>query len=204
VVNRPFIIGIAGPSGSGKTTVSRSLLTRLKTHKTAILPLDTYYHDLAYLPFEERNRTCFDTPEALDLALLTEHVRKLRGEQPIDMPVYDFATHCRAASSQRFLPTDVLIVEGLMALYWQPLREYLDLKVYVNAKDETCLTRRITRDVRGRGRTEMSVRQQYESTVSPMAEIYVLPTCQFADIVVDGESSVSDVVEKILAQTPLS
>jgi uridine kinase len=90
-----------------------------------------------------------------------------------------------------------------MALYWQPLRECLDLRVYVNAADETCLARRIARDVRERGRTEISVQQQYESTVRPMAEAYVLPTRQFADVVVEGESPVSDLLEKILTMTPL-
>ncbi len=201
-MKHPFIIGIAGPSGSGKSTVARGLQTRLSARKAVILPIDAYYRDLSDLPLEERKKTCFDTPEALDQNLLIEHVHKLRNRQPIDMPFYDFASHCRRADSKRFLPADVLIVEGLMALYWQRLRECLNLGVYVNVADATCLTRRIARDVRERGRTAASVLRQYDSTVRPMAEAYVLPSRQFADVIVEGEAPVSESVEKILASTP--
>jgi uridine kinase len=116
----------------------------------------------------------------------------------IEQPEYDFARHIRAESTHRIEPADYVLIEGLFALYWPDVRDQLDYRIYITADHETCLTRRIYRDVRERGRTEDSVRAQYEATVRPMAELYVAPTAAYADLVLEGVAPVKQCVYTIL------
>ncbi len=178
------IIAIAGPSCAGKTELARRLSTSLNA---PVLPLDAYYRELDHLSYEERCKFNFDTPAALDYELFREHVMALRRGQAIQKPVYDFTIHTRAPQTERIVPGTFAIIEGLFVLYWEDLRPLLSTKIYVEAPDPLCFARRSARDVRERGRTAESVYQQYEKTVRPMADLYVRPTRQFADVTVSGE-----------------
>lgn len=198
-MHSPFLIGIAGPSGSGKTTVARTLVARLEAEGAQLLPLDGYYRDLSDRKPESRAEVNFDTPAALDAELLVEQVKQLAAGQPVETPLYDFATHCRIKRRRRIRPGRVLVIEGLFVLYWQELRSGLHLSVYVATPDDTCLDRRLARDVKERGRSRKSVLRQYEQTVRPMAEAYVQPTRHHADLVVDGTAPVDESVRRILA-----
>ena len=198
-MGRPFLIGIAGPSGSGKTTIGDALVARLAGQRAQFLPLDGYYKDLSCLSPESRAEVNFDAPDALDAELLIQHVKRLAAGHAVETPMYDFATHCRTAKRRRIEPQGVVVIEGLLVLYWRELREALDLSIYVAAPDETCLKRRLARDVQERGRTRQSVLRQYEQTVRPMAEAHVLPTRRYADLLVDGTAPVEESVARILA-----
>jgi uridine kinase len=190
-----YLIGIAGPSGAGKSFLAQHLKAALEAE---VLELDRYYRDLSHLPLEQRARMNFDAPEALEHELLIEQVARLRTGESVQLPVYDFATHTRSARTEEFLPSKVIVVEGLFTLHWPGLRELLGTKVYVDLKDEVCLTRRKERDVRERGRTEESVADQYEATVAPMARRYVHPTMAHADIVVMGTERIEDGVARVV------
>ena len=192
---RPYLIGIAGPSCSGKSEVSRRLARILRAPTLAI---DRYYRDLKHVSFEERVMINFDAPDSLDAELIAQHVKHLRHGRAIEQPTYDFANHVRAASTESIRPADYILVEGLFALYWPEVRDQLDFRVYITADHETCLARRIYRDLRERGRTEDSVRSQYEATVRPMAELHLLPTMQYADLVLAGVAPVKQSVYTIL------
>jgi uridine kinase len=192
---RPYLIGIAGPSCSGKSEISRRL-GRILRAPTVVL--DAYYRDLAHLPFEERVRINFDAPDSLDSELIAQHVRMLKQGLPVEQPEYDFTQHLRAAASHRVEPADYVLIEGLFALYWPEVRDQLDFRIYITTDHDTCLTRRIYRDVRERGRTEDSVRAQYEMTVRPMAERYLAPTIAYADLVLAGIAPVKQSVYTIL------
>lgn len=192
---RPYLIGIAGPSCSGKSEVSRRLARILRAPTVA---LDHYYRDLKHLSFEERIRTNFDSPESLDSELIVEHAKLLKQDLAVEQPCYDFTSHVRVADTEIIQAADYIIVEGLFALYWPELRSLLDFQIYITTDHETCLARRIFRDVRERGRTEESVREQYESTVRPMAERYLTPTMQHADLVLAGVAPVKQSVYTIL------
>jgi uridine kinase len=85
-------------------------------------------------------------------------------------------------------PEGVIVVDGLYSLYWAEIRELLHTKIFVDADHDVCLARRVERDVRDRGRTEASVREQYGRTVRPMYDRYVRPTREFADLVLRGEA----------------
>ncbi|HIJ72696.1 MAG TPA: uridine kinase [Candidatus Hydrogenedentes bacterium] len=191
----PYIIGIAGPSCSGKTLLAEHLAARLPGGRapgtrTPIVSLDSYYRDLSHLEIAERTRQNFDAPEALDWPLLERDLAALARGQRVATPVYDFAAHTRASQTQRIVPGTFLIVEGLLALHDPAIRRFYKTSVFVDCSHPVCLARRIERDTRTRGRTRQSVLAQYEETVRPMADQYVLPTRQFADITVSGEPPV--------------
>jgi uridine kinase len=194
----PVILGIAGCSGSGKTTLARELAGQLDA---TLLPLDFYYRDLAHLPAADRTQQNFDHPDSLESDLLTRQVATLANGQPIDCPIYDFATHTRLPGrTQRMLPTAVVIVEGILALHYESLRRLFTFSVYVEAPHDVCLTRRIHRDIRERGRTETSVRRQFERTTRPMADLYVVPSAAHADLTVEGTAALDWSVEQVLQQ----
>lgn len=190
------LIGIAGPSGSGKTELARAVAHALGA---PILALDSYYRELGGVPFEERARMNFDEPGALDHELLFEHLLALQAGRAIDVPVYDFTLHTRAGRTERLRPGKFAVVEGLWTLYWEPIRSVLGTKVYVDAPDAVCFERRLARDVRERGRSPESVARQYAATVRPMAERYILPGRELADLVVSGVAPLAESSASVLA-----
>ncbi len=181
---RPLLIGIAGCSGSGKTTLARELAHGLNA---TLFPLDLYYRDLSQFPLDSRDKRNFDHPDSLESELFIAHLRELAEGRAIQRPVYDFRTHSRVESAfTTITPCPVVIVEGILALHYPELLPLYTLSVYVDAPHEVCLTRRIHRDIRERGRTEASVREQYEAAVRPMADLYILPSQHHATLTVSG------------------
>ena len=193
----PVIIGIAGCSGSGKTSLARELARELEgTH----FHLDHYYRDLSHLSLEERYRENFDHPDALEVDLLAEHIEELASGRSIARPQYDFASYTRIpAASVAVYEPHILVIDGILALHFAALRRLYHLSVYVDTPDEICYQRRLARDVRERGRTPESVAADYAKTVRPMAEQFVQPSAQYADLVVDGTSSFDWSVEQVLS-----
>ena len=184
---KPHMIGIAGPSSSGKTELARRLAKNLSG--APILSLDSYYRGMEEIPLEARKKVNFDHPDALDWPLLGRHLQELSGGQAIDEPVYSFADYARTAATKHVAPADFVIVEGLFVLHWPELRALLDTKVYVDTEASVCFNRRLKRDVAERGRTPESVCEQYERTVRPSAEWFVIPSRRFADVIVSGEET---------------
>ena len=184
----PHMIGIAGPSCSGKSEIAGYLMKQFSGMNPVVLTLDAYYHDLSHLDPAVRERRNFDVPEALNHELLREQLLALAHGNAIDKPVYDFATHTCSPQSERVIPGDMVVVEGLFALYWEEIRDLFHTRVFVAINDQVCLSRRIERDTKERGRSRESVLSQYTETVRPMNEEYILPTEIFADLVVNGEN----------------
>lgn len=194
---RPYMVGIAGPSGSGKTHIAHALSEHVGHDRCVLISCDSYYHDLSRMPLAERAETNFDHPDAIDADMLAVHLQRLRRGESIAAPTYSFETHTRLPDAVTVAPMPVTIVEGLHVLNWPRVRELLDLKVFIEASHDLCLARRIERDVRERGRTEESCREQFERTVAPMAEAYVIPSTRFADIIVHGAGPVDRAVRAI-------
>ena len=193
---RPLVLGIAGCSGSGKTTLAVELARQLDA---TLFPLDLYYRDLSQFPLDSRHTCNFDHPDSLESELILEHVRALANGEPIQRPVYDFKTHSRVAGAfDTIVPARVVIVEGILALHFEELIPLYSFSIYVNAPNEICLKRRIYRDMMERGRTEASVREQFEATARPMADLYVLPSAARASLIVEGTDALDWSVEQIL------
>lgn len=199
---KPYIIGIAGPSNSGKSELARQLVKHLPG--TSVVSLDSYYRELAGYTLEQRAHFNFDHPDALEWKLLHEQLLGLAYGEPIEEPVYDFATHSRQPEHKHIEATEVIIVEGLFVFHWDALRAMIDLKVFVDASDEICFERRLRRDVAERGRTPESVREQYAKTVRPGREKYVMPTKALADLVVSGELSLEISTNAVLDNLQLA
>jgi len=191
-----FVIGIAGPSGAGKTAVAETLAQRLGG-ECDIVSCDHYYRDLSHLSIPDREHVNFDHPDAVEHELLTTHLDLLRTGHSVAMPLYSFETHTRAEVREPVAPAPVTIVEGLHVLHWPSVRMLLDVKVFVDVSHEVCFARRVERDVRERGRTVESCREQYEDTVRPMADAYVFPSKRFADLVLDGLAAVERSAEEV-------
>ncbi len=192
---RPTVLGIGGCSCSGKTTLARELAQELDA---TLFPLDLYYRDLSQFPLDTRHKRNFDHPDSLESELILAHVEALANGEPIDRPIYDFAQHARVAGkSDRVTPQPFVIVEGILALHYADLLPLYTLTVYVDAPHDVCLTRRIHRDTRERGRTEQSVREQFDATARPMADQFILPSRHTADVRVDGCQSLDWSVEQV-------
>jgi len=102
-----------GGSGAGKTTVSR-LVTRDLGDSVTRIPLDNYYEDLSHLDFEERQSVNYH-PSAFEWELLREHLEALLEGQSVQMPQYDFEIHNRKEERILVEPTDVIVLEGILA-----------------------------------------------------------------------------------------
>ncbi len=177
-----IFIGIAGGTGSGKTTLTHHLQNRFQGD-ISVIHHDNYYKKQDR-PFEERCRQNYDHPDAFDTDLLIEHLRRLKGGEGVDCPVYSFSDHNRTDKTAQIAPTRVVILEGILIFHNPELRELLDIKIFVETDADVRILRRAIRDVRDRGRTLESVMEQYLTTVKPMHEQFVEPSRKYADIVV--------------------
>ena len=178
-----LVIGIAGGTGSGKTTLMKNLIARLSEDVT-VLSHDNYYKRHDELTYEERCLLNYDEPAALETDLMAYHLDLLRHGQAIACPVYDFTVHNRSQETVHIVPRKVIIVEGILIFENKPLRDLMDIRIFVDTDADVRLCRRIKRDVNKRGRSLESVLQQYQDTVKPMHERYVEPSKKFANIVV--------------------
>jgi uridine kinase len=178
-----MILGIAGGSGSGKTLVARSIGEAVGK-QVVVIGQDSYYLDRSDLPFEERARINYDHPDAFDTPLLVEHLQKLRDGIPIEMPIYNYAIHARQKETFHVEPAPIIIVEGILVLGIPAIREMLDVKVFVDTDADVRFIRRLTRDVKERGRSLQSVIDQYLNVVRFMHLEFVEPSKRYADIIV--------------------
>ena len=179
-----LIIGIAGGTGSGKTTVVRKIIESLPAGEVVLLPQDSYYKDSSHVPVERRQSINFDHPDAFDWPLLREHLAALRQNIAIEQPTYDYITSSRLPQTLHIEPREVVIIEGIMALYDPTLRSMMDLKVFVDADPDERLIRVIQRDMLERGRTAQAVMDRYVRVLKPMHEQFIEPCKRHADLIV--------------------
>lgn len=183
---KPYIIGVAGTSGSGKTSVASKIVEELNTPWTVLLSLDNFYlplsDDKSKLAF--RNEYDFDSPNAVDLDLCYQCVKDLKEGHQTKIPIYSFAKHARTGKEITIYGANVIIIEGIYALYHQKLLDLMDLKIYVDTDLDICLARRLSRDILYRGRDLDGALKQWTSFVKPNAERFVKPTMQEADLVI--------------------
>lgn len=184
MVNKPVVIGVAGGSGSGKTSVTKSIYEQFKGHSILMLEQDYYYKDQSHLPFEQRLNTNYDHPLAFDNDLLIDHLKTLLNHESIEKPIYDYKLHTRSEDVIVVEPKDVIILEGILILEDERLRDLMDIKLFVDTDADLRIIRRILRDLKERGRSLDSVIEQYISIVRPMHNQFIEPTKRYADIII--------------------
>lgn len=183
MVRAPLVLGIAGGTGSGKTTLAKRLISELGAD-VAVLEHDWYYRDRSALSAEERENVNYDEPQALDNALLVQHLAELRAGQAVACPQYDFGTHTRQQATRAVQPARIVAVEGILLFAIPELCAAFDLRVFVDTDDDIRLMRRITRDIVERGRDIASIQHQYYATVRPMHVLHVAPSKRQAHLIV--------------------
>lgn len=182
--NEPFFIGVAGGTASGKTTVCDQIMQRLHDQCVVMLSQDSFYRGLT--PEEKANvlEYNFDHPDAFDHVALMECICALRDRKSVDVPIYDFKTHQRSEKKQHVVPADVVIIEGILVLHMEDVRQACNMRIYVDTDDDVRLARRIQRDVAQRGRDVAGVIEQYTRFVKPAFDTYVAPSRRHADVII--------------------
>ncbi|MBT2677394.1 uridine kinase [Bacillus sp. ISL-35] len=181
---KPVVIGVAGGSGSGKTSVTKAIYDSFKSQSILMIEQDYYYKDQSHLPMEERLKTNYDHPLAFDNDLLIEHIQKLLQHEAVEKPVYDYAIHTRSNEVIHVEPKDVIILEGILILEDERLRDLMDIKLYVDTDADLRIIRRLLRDIKERGRSMDSVIEQYVNVVRPMHNQFIEPTKRYADVII--------------------
>jgi uridine kinase len=181
---KPVVIGVAGGSGSGKTSVTKAIYDSFKSQSILMIEQDYYYKDQSHLPMEERLKTNYDHPLAFDNDLLIEHIQKLLQHEAVEKPVYDYAIHTRSNEVVHVDPKDVIILEGILILEDERLRDLMDIKLYVDTDADLRIIRRLLRDIKERGRSMDSVIEQYVNVVRPMHNQFIEPTKRYADVII--------------------
>lgn len=191
---KPIIIGITGGSGSGKTTIAHEIANQIEANdRIVIMTQDSYYKDNTGLPMSERQKINYDHPNAFDMPLLEAQLNQLLHRKPIEMPTYDFTEHTRSDKTVHINTADIIILEGILVLFNEEIRNLMDIKVYVDTDDDIRFIRRLERDMKERGRSLDSVINQYLTTVKPMYHQFIEPTKRYADIIIPegGENNVA-------------
>ena len=193
------VIGVAGGTGSGKSTLVKRLQEAFRCEDVATLCHDYYYKAHPELTYEERTKLNYDHPQSFDTDMLVEHIRALKNNVPIELPVYSFVDHNRTEETVPVKPSKVIIIDGILIFENKELRELMDIKVFVDTDADLRLARRILRDVRERGRSMESVIDQYTTTVKPMHEEFVEPSKRYADVIIP-EGGFNSVAVQMLIQ----
>ncbi|MCB5224666.1 MAG: uridine kinase [Candidatus Cloacimonadaceae bacterium] len=184
---KAHLVLIGGGTCSGKTTIAKAIGRRIAKLKTVIISHDNYYRDLAHLALDARTEVNFDHPDSIDQEYLVRDLKKMMAGDAVNVPDYDFSTHSRSEGKLCIAGADVIILEGIFALYYPELLELSDLKIYLDSDSDIRLARRMQRDILERGRNVESVLNQYLETVKPSHQAFIEPTKKNADIIVPGE-----------------
>ncbi|MGB9856575.1 MAG: uridine kinase [Dictyoglomaceae bacterium] len=199
-MNRPVLIGIAGGTGSGKTTLAQKILESFPKGEVVVISQDSYYLDQSHLPLEERRKINYDHPLAFDFPLLIEHLEELKKGNPIYCPTYSFSEYIRLPEKILIEPKPVIILEGILVLEEEEIRNLLDIKIFVDCDPDVRFIRRLLRDIKERKRTVEQVVDQYLTTVRPMHLQFVEPSKKYADIIIPEGGFNKVALELIIAK----
>ncbi|KXG76770.1 uridine kinase [Thermotalea metallivorans] len=183
-MSKPILIGITGGTGSGKSTIAKAIFECLPEKNITIIEQDSYYKNQNHMTLEERVRINYDHPLAFDTELLISHLKDLLSGKSIQKPIYNFSIHTREQETVLVEPKDIIILEGIMILDDERLRDLMDIKIFVDTDADVRIIRRILRDIKERGRTLDSVIEQYLNTVRPAHQQFIEPYKKYADIII--------------------
>ncbi|XP_068636434.1 uridine kinase-like protein 3 isoform X2 [Aristolochia californica] len=182
---QPFVIGVAGGAASGKTTVCDMIIEQLHDQRVVLVNQDSFYHNLTEEEIMRAHEYNFDHPDAFDTEQLLCCMENLKHGQAVDIPHYDFRSYKNYVMPKRKVnPSDVIILEGILAFHDPRVRELMNMKIFVDTDADVRLARRIRRDTVEKGRDIRSVLDQYSKFVKPAFDDFILPTKKYADIII--------------------
>ncbi len=193
MTKRAIIIGIAGPSASGKSLLANTIVNELGSDQVVVISEDAYYKDNSDLSFSEREKINYDHPDSFDHELLCEHLRFLQEGKSVEIPIYSHSKHIRMSETRCIGQHTIIVLEGILLFSDKALRELMDIRIFMSAPLDVCLSRRLMRDVVERHRSFESVLHQYETTVRPMYLQFIEPSSRYADLIVPrgGENRIA-------------
>ena len=197
-MKKPVVIAVAGGSASGKTTVVNEIKDALHSNDIVVIKHDDYYRDQSHMSMEERKKTNYDHPASLENELLIKHIKDLINGKSIDKPTYDFVQQTRSDVVERINPAKVIILDGILVLEDERIRDLCDIKIFVECDEDLRLIRRIRRDMVERGRDFDHIISQYLTSVKPMYHTFVSPSKRYADIIIPNDFSHSVATDLII------
>lgn len=205
IIYKPMLIGIAGGSCSGKTTIANETINCLleisrsvgRDISGVIFKMDWFYKKQSHLLLEERKKINYDCPGAFDLGLFYKQIRALLRNEEVERPDYSYEK-CDRVGTKIIKPEDLIVLEGTFTLYNKKIRDLIYYKFFVKTKIDECHDRRCERDVKERGRTLESVEKQWDTTVLPGYEDYILPSRKYADCIIKGEGDIKESIKPIV------
>ena len=199
-MKKSVIIAVAGGSASGKTTVVEKIVSSFKKENVTVIKHDDYYKDQTDMEMEDRYKVNYDHPFSLDNDLMYKQILSLIKGETITKPTYDFENHNRSDKVEVVTPTDIIILEGILIMEDQRIRDLCDIKLFVEADDDIRFIRRLSRDMAERGRSLESVINQYIKTVKPMHFAFVKPTKRYADVIIPNDKDHDVAVDLIITK----
>jgi uridine kinase len=135
----------------------------------------------------------FDHPRAIDWEAFHQALVDSRAGRSVHVPHYDFASHTRLPVRRIEPPRPLVIVDGLWLFLLPSVRECFDLRIFLNCPEQLRLEQRLARDLKERGRSPESVREQFWRTVAPMHNRYVRRQACLADVVLNQPPSEQEI-----------
>lgn len=188
-MQKPFVIGITGGSGSGKTTFIKQLRQTFQNGEVCIISQDDYYRPREEQNVDSQGVKNFDLPKSINKKEFIRDVKKLLKGEKVARMEYTYNNEKASPRMLNFLPAPVLIVEGLFVYHFKKMKQLFDLKIFLHAKENLKVIRRIKRDRTERNYPLDDVLYRYENHVLPTFEKYIKPYMDDADIIINNNKN---------------
>lgn len=185
-MTKTFLVGVSGGSGSGKTTFINHLKDTFSSDQVCFISQDDYYKPREEQKKDEEGIINYDLPGSINKKEFRKDLEKLMAGETVERPEYTFNNDEAESKMLVFQPAPIIIVEGIFIYHYKKVKRLLDLKVFVHAKENLKVIRRIKRDQIERNYPIDDVLYRYENHVMPTFEQYIEPYINQCDLVINN------------------